>query len=751
MAKKSKLRRFFYFATAAAVSTAAVAFGLWSASLFRRLELVTQQRALRQPARFFADAPALRRGMALTLGELARRLEERGYEADTAPPSAEGRYARLDGETLEAFLRPFPFPGGPSPEGTHRFHFRDGLLERLEDGSGRSLGQILLEPLPLDEVSRGGAESRPWIELDDIPPLLKLAVIVAEDRRFFQHHGLDLRSLARAAWVNVRSGRLRQGGSTLTQQLVKNAFLTQERTLRRKITEAGLAVAMEARFDKDAILEMYLNQIYLGQSGLRAVYGVEDAARSYFGRPVSELTRGECALLAGIIPAPSLHNPRASPENALRRRRLVLDLLLGQDLITEEERKAALREPLVLAPLESRPSGAYYLAHAREILEKEFGAFLLDNQGYRIYTAMDDSWQKAAERALAGQELEGAVVALDPRTGFVRALAGGRDFAASQFNRAVRARRQPGSAFKPVLYAAALESRALTLASLLPDEPYKIVEGTRTWEPRNYDGRFRGTVTVREALANSINVPAVHALRKTGTAPVLALARSLGLPADLPAVPSLALGAGEVTPLELTAAYAAFANGGRAVEPIFVRWVTDAEGRVAVERSPSPRPVLSPEAAALITDVLRDVLETGTARSARLLGFAAPAAGKTGTSNDYADAWFVGYTPEVLCGVWLGHDRPASLGRAASALALPVWVNFMKAVLGPGPWPDFEKERGLKEITIDPASGLRARAGCLDRRKEFFLPGTEPAEACPLHEGGAKGLLKRMLKWFREK
>ncbi|MHB9156341.1 MAG: PBP1A family penicillin-binding protein [Endomicrobiales bacterium] len=724
--------------------SAALLFSLWSLSLFNQLELITTQRLLRHPAQFFSDVTFLRTGMPLSAGNLIARLQGRGYFPSPEAPPKEGQYRRDGEQGLEVFFRPFLFPDGRTIAGPYRFTFDGevlGRIARLPDDA--VVDDLPLEPVLLGDFSRDGVENRPWITLDRIPETLKRGVLVSEDRRFFSHHGIDFSSLVRAGITNLKRKGVYQGGSTLTQQLVKNAFLTQERTFRRKTTEAFLSLAMEFRYRKEAILEMYLNQIYLGENGTRGVYGVEDASLSYFGKHVSELSRAECALLIGIIPAPNANNPRSSPQRALLRRNRVLEMLLKNTVLAPEEYRAALQEEPALAPLASKGTGDYYITRVRELLEQEFGGPVLDFQGYRIYTTMDFEMQRSAEKALAGQEMEGALVALEPGTGFVRALAGGRGFARSPFNRAVFALRSPGSAFKPIVYAAALEAGSVTLATPLEDKPLTVVQEGGVWEPQNYDGIFHGTATARDALVFSMNIPAVEVFQRAGAEKVIALARALGIRSELSPVPSLALGASGVTPLEMTASYAAFANGGYAVKPTFIRRVADAKGKIVKEYPPERTRALSPGTASLITSALEDVVNRGTASGIRALGFLAPCAGKTGTSDQYHDAWFVGYTPELLCGVWLGHDRPRSLGRTSASLALPVWVSFMKEVHD-GRALSFEKNTDLAEITVDPASGLRARSGCAQRRKELFIRGTGPARYCPLHQGGIPGFFQRL-------
>ncbi|MBI4396868.1 MAG: PBP1A family penicillin-binding protein [Elusimicrobia bacterium] len=754
-----------------AAGVGAYSFRLWSHSLFGQLALITSKRELRRPVQFYSDARALRAGEILSPKEVERLLQERDYSPlpDTTPPVLPGQY-RFSGENgMEVFVKPFNDPDAPQVAGLFRLDFEEGSLSGITAiPDGDSLTEIRLEPLPLSGSTGGSAETSLWVPLEKIPPALITAVVHSEDRRFYQHHGIDFRGLLRAAWINFRGSGIQQGGSTLTQQMVKNAFLTPERTFRRKLKEMALALALEWRYGKNDILEMYLNQIYLGRDGLRGLYGVEEASRSFFGKPVSDLSLDECALLASLIPSPNKYHPRHSPVRARRRRDQVLALLRRQNQIPEPDYQEAARRPIALAPVNDGIEGLYYATWVRQILEEEFPGALLDTAGFRVHTAMDMDLQKAAEKAAEGKSketvtepreakkwLEGAspetaVVALDPYTGHVKALVGGRNYNSSPYNRAVLSRRQPGSAFKPILFAAALESHEATLATFLEDQPLRLRLGSREWKPRNYDGKYRGAVSAREALVHSINIPAIHLLEKTGTDAVLELAAALGIRSPLRPNPSLALGTSEVTPLEITTAYAAFVNGGHAVKPLFIRWIEDPRGNVVRRYEPDSRPVLSSETSALMTNVLQDVVERGTGRNARTLGFVGPAAGKTGTSDNHTDAWFIGFTPRLLCGVWRGNDLPASLGRSASALAIPVWVQVMKSAPGRNPAEEFPKNRKLVQVKVDPANGLRARMSCPTPVSELFVRGTAPEDACPDHIKGLPKLLNRFWGWFKK-
>jgi penicillin-binding protein 1A len=552
-------------------------------------------------------------------------------------------------------------------------------------------------------------EKRIFVPLQQIPPHLRNAVIAVEDARFYSHFGVDLKGIARAAYANFRHGRVVEGGSTITQQLAKVLFLTPDRSFSRKVKEALLAFELEKRYSKDRLLELYLNQIYLGHG----VFGVEAAARMYFGKSVQDLSLAEAALVAALPRSPGHYSPFERPEVAQRRRAVVLARMREQGYVSESEVRQANRAPLGLIPPERRRgSGQYFLEYLQHGLEAKYGSDVLYKSGLSVYTTMRPVLQRAAEQALrdgiealaarqharvaSGRRAppappsppEGAVVVLEATTGYVRALVGGSDFARSEFNRAIHARRQAGSAFKPFVYLAALEA-GRTPEDLLDDSPVRYTSGGKVWAPENYDEKFRGPVTLQQALEESINVPTIRLLEQIGVARTIDAARRAGIQSPLPEDLTLALGSGDVTLLELTAAYGTLANQGVRMEPILVRYVTDARGRLVEENIPQGREALDPAIAGTLTEMLRGVVERGTGIAARVLE--RPLAGKTGTTNDFSNAWFVGYTPSVVAGVWLGHDRPRPLGpgETGARAALPIWVAVMREALRGQPAEEF--------------------------------------------------------------
>jgi len=552
------------------------------------------------------------------------------------------------------------------------------------------------------------AEKRIFVPLQQIPPALRNAIIAVEDARFYSHFGVDVRGILRAAYANFRHGRVVEGGSTITQQLAKVLFLTPDRSFSRKMKEALLAFELEKRYSKDRLLELYLNQVYLGHGA----FGVEAAARMYFGKSVGDLTLPEVALLAALPRSPGNYSPFERPELAQRRRAIVVGRLLEQGYIGEADAKATNRAPLgLVAPERRRGSGRYFLEYLQQSLEAKYGSDVLYKSGLAVYTTLEPALQRAAEqaldeglRALAARQAarpgsqgkaalppptpEGAVVVIEAATGYVKALIGGADFARTEFNRALYAHRQPGSAFKPFVYLAALEA-GHTPTEELDDSPIRYVSAGKVWAPENYDGKFRGPVTLEQALAESINVPTIRLLEQLGVKPVIEAARRAGIQSPLPQDLTLALGSGDVTLLELTAAYGTFANQGVRMDPLMVRYVTDTQGRLVEENVPQGREALDPTVTAGLTQMLRGVVEHGTGIAARVLE--RPVAGKTGTTNDFSNAWFVGYTPSIVAGVWVGHDRPRSLGyeETGARAALPIWVGVMRAALRGQPVEEF--------------------------------------------------------------
>jgi penicillin-binding protein 1A len=586
-------------------------------------------------------------------------------------------------------------------------------------------------------------ENRTPVTLTDVPETFLQALIATEDSRFYKHPGIDIRGIARALYRNIRAGTIREGGSTLTQQLAKVLFLTPEKSYVRKLKELALALRIEQRYTKREILTLYCNQIYFGSGA----YGVESAARIYFGKPSKELTLAECALLAGLPRSPKYYSPFREPEHAGGRRAYVLNRMASLGFITRQQADEAKKASLpVQQKVVAGGPAPYFVEYIRQRVEERFGSGILYSGGLNIYTNINDELQRYAEQAvktgLARVEarrgkkgaslppLQAALIAIEPASGRIRALVGGRDFSESQFNRAWQAFRQPGSAFKPIIYAAALE-RGFGAADLLDDSPLTVpIDRTRNWKPENFTKTYQGPVTVRKALAWSLNVPTVRLFQKIGIDETIRFSRKLGIKSPLAPVPSLALGSADLTLLELTSAYTVFAAHGVRVEPGSILMVTDSTGRTLYVNDSVPEQVLKPETAYLVTNLLRGVIERGTGWKARELG--RPAAGKTGTTNDYHDAWFIGYTPGLAAGVWVGYDDHRSIGpkETGSRAALPIWLEFMKKACADREPEEFIAPAGIIFRQIDPMTGLLSTDQCRSSIREAFLPGTEPRQYC---------------------
>jgi penicillin-binding protein 1A len=681
-------------------------------------------------------------------------------------------------------------------------------------------------------------EKRYLTPIEKIPPVVRDAFVAAEDSEFYRHPGIDLKGISRAFFANLKAGDVVQGGSTITQQVVKSLLLTPERSYRRKLREVMLSLKIERELTKDEILYLYLNQIYLGDGN----YGIGAASRSYFSKDPSELTLAEAALLAGLPKAPSRYSPTRNAEGAMTRQRYVLTRMLEEGFITPAAYRAALKQGLgsVQRNQPRATPGSYYTEYVRRYLVEHFGERATYYQGYRVHTAINLSLQQVAEDAVrrgiekldlslgylgprshldkddyqkrlqedaadptlaelevgriyeaivvaaqpgkitiavgkhsstvdvskitwhasvstknrrfspgdvieatpveaAGGRLlgltqspgvESALVAIDARSGRVVAMVGGYDFARSQFNRATQAYRQPGSAFKPLVYAAALDDR-FTPASILLDAPVQFVDNDQIWSPQNFTRRYYGPTSVREALENSRNVVTVKLVEELGVNAVAKYVNRFGFSRSIGRNLSLGLGTSEVTLLELVAAYTAFANGGQRLSPLFITRIEDSEGKLIEEFEAKRTSVTTPQTAYLITSMLEGAVQHGTGTAAKELG--RTVAGKTGTTNDQHDAWFIGYTPDLLTGVWIGYDDHRPLGRTATGgrVAAPIWVDFMKAAVRDRAAADFAMPAGIRCVLIDKATGLRARASDIDAPLECFKEGTEPQIIAP--------------------
>ena len=607
-------------------------------------------------------------------------------------------------------------------------------------------------------------EQRELAKMSEFPKQLVDAVVAIEDSQFYRHRGISPRAVFRAVWVNLREGRYAQGGSTITMQLARNAFLTQKKTFHRKLQEALLALQMEQHLTKEQILETYLNEVYFGSGA----YGAKTAARVYFDKPLNKLTLAECALLAGIIRRPSVYSPHENPELALRRRDRVLERMRALGFIDEQQYEQAKHEPIRVVPLRRqgvRFKAPYFVFHVLKQLMEDYGADQIYKGGLTVETTLNWQMQQAAEQALReglakhgrGSATQGAIIAIDPHTGFIRAMVGGVDFSKSQYNATTQGRRQPGSAFKPIVYCAAIDKGVLTPDSRILDAPVTYRSYPRPYRPQNADGRYHGLVTVRQAIAYSINIPAVKTLAMVGPQTVIEYARKLGIESPLEPNLSLALGSSAVRPIEMAVAYAVFASGGNRCEPIAIVRVRDSEGNIIQENAPSiTYGVISETTARTMDELLKGPVRTPGGTAYRVLHDFAEARGKTGTTDEGRDAWFVGYTPELVAAVWVAREvadpvkgqkvylpMPRVFGGTVCA---PIWKEFMsKAVplqkewlrkLEPGDVPEKPQQPENPDtitLTLCDESGMIATPACPRTHRFTFQRGEEPTQRCTIH------------------
>jgi len=707
------------------------------------------------PLRLYSGPFLLKPDLSLVHSHLLERLQRLGYRRVTVPAQSPGDYQLTD-EALTVYLHPQP-EGHVGATMVMLTLDQGRVTDVLSPLDGAPLFPIFLEPELLSGVRGESRQVREWIPLAEIPPGIIETVLTIEDRRFYSHFGIDPVAVGRALWTNFTKGGVVQGGSTITQQLAKNLFYSPQRTMGRKFKEALAALVLEVKYTKQDILESYLNEIYLGQAGFVSIYGVSEAAHRYFGKTLQELTVEEVAMIAGLIKGPNSYAPTKHPELAKQRRDVVLRRLRETGLLTEAAWTRAVNEPVHVTPSEDVLTDAPYFVDAVLRQVEEAGVVPLP-EGLRIDSTLDPMIQQAATESLGKglakleaahlhlnsslESVQGAVVVLDPKTGSVLALVGGRDYRRSQFNRAVQARRQPGSLFKPFVYLAALEAARegqaghLTAASLLADEPVTFESDVGPWSPQNYDKQFRGQVTLRNALEQSLNVPAVRAAKAVGTKPIVQLLHRLGVTSAIgDDLSSVALGSSSVSLMEITAAYGAVANGGIAVQPTAVRSTRDRQGDIVWNAVPDRQQATSPQGAYVLTSLLEGVIQRGTASKAKVIGLQGAVAGKTGTTDGYRDAWFVGYTSDVVIGVWVGFDDERPLRLTGSQAALPIWMDLARRVIPPNA-PAFVMPPGVVTRDIDPKTGQLATFQCPEQISEVFIEGTEPSVYCEVHGGG---------------
>jgi penicillin-binding protein 1B len=711
------------------------------------------------PSRIYSDLAVLEPGSPLSADRLTAKLERLFYEASPGPPETPGHYRRAE-NSVEVFTRDFLYPGRQFRGFRARVDFDGAVVRSISDERGDLLPALVVEPERLGSVFGEEYEDRTLVRLEEVPQSLTDAILITEDRDFYRHSGVSIKRTFGAILATLRGGTV-QGGSTLTQQLVKNLYLTPERTVRRKAAEAVIAILLDARYSKDEILEAYLNEIYLGQRGSIAIKGVGEASRFYFGKQVADLDLAESATIAGMIRAPNAHSPFRSPERTRDRRNLVLHLMFERGKISRAEMEAAAASSVV--PRSRRVQkiiAPHFVDFVKGELKEAYGA-KMRTEGLQIYTTLDVDLQQAGQRAvtegLAALEkryrrlaaaarqtpLQGALIQLEPQTGAVEVLVGGRDYRLSQFNRVTQAHRQPGSLFKPFVMLAAFARRDLsppvTPATILYDSPITVEWGSHRanerWTPRNYDGGYRGPMSVRRALELSIHIPTVRAALAADLTTVLAASRAAGITSRMQPYPSVALGAFEISPMEIAAAYAVLANGGVRIEPNAIVGVLTSDGRI-LERKETPlKQVLPADAVFLVDSILRGAVDRGTAGGARAGGLRGVLAGKTGTTNDGRDAWFVGFSPKFLATIWVGYDDNRGLNLSGSQAAVPIFADFSRS-LPPQLFAEkFPVPSDVVTAEIDPDTGYLFAPGCPRRMTEVFISGTAPTELCPEHQG----------------
>jgi len=709
-----------------------------------------------QPSRLYGRATLLAPDEPLTAAGMVEELRLAGYrEVDAKQPAPLRRGTfRRQGNRVEVHLRPFPTPSGESGGAPVEVEIRNGRIAKLRV-AGRPAEAATLEPPLLASFYGPDVNERRPVTLDQLPEHVVRAILAAEDNGFFTHPGVSPTGTARALWVNLRGGEVQQGGSTITQQLVKNLYLSRERTIERKVKEALIAMMLEARYGKRAILEAYLNEIYWGRSGPANVIGLGAAAHAWFGKDAAELSLAEAATLAAMIRAPSDYSPVKDAARVVDRRNWVIRRMAELGWITPGRAERASHEPLHPDPhpVAARQLAPYFARFAAGEARERFGVEELADEGYVLFSTLGWREQRDAERAVSqglsslekGWErrqrskgpLQAALVSVDPRDGAVLAWVGGRDFAESQFDRVSQARRQAGSAFKPVIYAAAFREAVASPATLLRDSPIVVRVGTTEWRPQNNDRGFRGWVTVRAALEQSLNIPTVRLALQVGLPQLIETARDFGIQGEMEPVPALALGAFELTPLEMTQVYATLASGGARPSLHGLAAVRDRFGEpILGDDLPAPRRVIPPQAAWLVTSILQGAMDHGTGAGVRRFGIRDPLAGKTGTTNDRRDSWFAGYSPDRVTVVWVGYDDNSETRLSGSRAAVPIWSRFVAAVRPARGFVPFAAPPGIVQVTVDPLTGQTATPFCPYRVTEQFAEWQVPSEPCHLHSPG---------------
>ncbi len=763
----SRFGLFLLGATALTFLTGASVFTYYYVRFSRMIDARLSGQSVQTTSRVYTAPRQIVTGQPLAASELASYLQRVGY-TEAVVPGAPGQY-RLSNTALEIRPSEASYFGSAA---ALRVEFAGRQISHIRSlKNGAALARAELEPELLTNLFDTSREKRRSVRFDDIPQVLRDALLAAEDKRFFEHPGLDPIRIIGALVADVRRGGVTQGASTLTMQTARSFFFTTERTWQRKLSEAVVALQLEQRFSKEQIFELYANEIYLGNRGSFAIHGFAEASLAYFGKDIRELNLGEAAFLAGIIRAPNRYSAaERNLQRAVDARDRVLKQMVENRYVPLEQAEAARKQPLRLVSGGVDTSSApYFVDLVKDHLLERFSEAELISQSLRIYTTLDPALQRAASEAItagmadvdkqlekryerwrqrqkktgeAAPTAQVALVALDPKTGEIRALVGGRSYGSSQLNRAL-ARRQPGSVFKPFVFAAAFQTGVdgldptLTPVTTVVDEPTVFLFEDKEYTPNNYGEKFLGIVTLRDALTHSLNNATVKVAEIVGYESVKRLARQLDLDPGIQATPSVALGSYDMTPLDVAGGYTAFANHGIKAQPIFLDRVVTADGRLVERTTPQTHPAMDPRVAFLVTSLMQDVVNRGTGATVRGRGFTAPAAGKTGTSHD---GWFAGFTSDLLCVIWVGFDDNRELGLAGGNSAALLWAEFMKrAITQPGYTApqDFEPPEGVTAALIDPETLQLATPACPVTREEYFVIGTEPTDTCVRHGGRA--------------
>jgi penicillin-binding protein 1B len=737
-------------------------------------------------ARIYARPRLVSTGDKVQISEIASDLRRAGYSEKA--DSAVGTFKLMDG-------------GIEIQPGSASYHNTDGATIRVANGKvqqiigsgsegSRSLSGYELEPPLLTALDADERSKRQLVKYNDIPKVMVDAVLAIEDRRFFQHSGINYFRLMETAFVDLRSGRLSQGGSTITMQMARGFFLTPQKTFKRKLVEMMIASDLEHKLTKQEIFELYANQVDMGQRGSFTIHGFAEAARAYFNKDLQSVTLPEAALLAGLVQRPSYLNPYRHPERALERRNLVLESMVDTGAIKRDEADKAKATPLKLAPPNVEASDApYFVDMVKDALVAKYGEREFSDQAYRVYTTIDPDLQRAAAEAVQtgmvqvdqqltklrtkrkkvgtgkeakyettvtpGPQAQVAMVVLDPHNGELLALVGGRNYGQSQLNHAV-ARRPTGSIFKPFVYAAAMNTALAggptvwTPASLLDDEQTTFLFDNQVYEPKNYHAEYKGEVSAEYALAHSLNNATIKLAEAVGYGNVAQLAKAAGIK-SVQATPAMAIGAYDATPLDMAGAYTVFANNGQHISPMMIRAIHNSQGELLQSYTAEPASVLDPRVAYVMTSMMEGVVNTGTGFIVRQMGFTAPAAGKTGTSHD---AWFAGYTSNLLCIVWVGLDDYTDIRISGTAAAAPIWAEFMKravTIQGYRNAEDFKQPDGVIDVRLDKTTNRLATPSCPETYTVAFIAGTEPRDTCDQNPGEHQGVLGKIFGWMNPK